>query len=101
VGAARQARKVRCLLLGFLTKYIPPPATALSESILLARQIVTSAPLALTAAKRAIDAAADGLQLERGLDLERALYDPLLATRDRDEGLAAFREKRRARFEGR
>jgi methylglutaconyl-CoA hydratase len=86
--------------IGFLNRYIPPPATPLSEAIILARQIVTSAPLALGAAKQAIDAAADGLALEKGLDLERELYNPLLSTNDRQEGLKAFAEKRRAKFVG-
>lgn len=87
---------------GFLNKLAQPPSTALQEALILSRQIVTSAPLALAAAKRAINAATDGTtSLEAGLDLERALYNPLLETEDRQEGLLAFKEKRRARFSGR
>lgn len=58
------------------------------------------APLALRAAKTAINAAPD-LPLEKGLDLERQLYNPLFETSDRQEGLKAFAEKRRAVFTGR
>jgi methylglutaconyl-CoA hydratase len=89
---------------GFLNKLAQPPSSAFQESLILARQIITSAPLALTAAKRAINGAIDGpaaTSLEKGLDMERTLYDPLLGTEDRGEGLRAFAEKRRARFVGR
>ena len=56
------------------------------------------APLALAAVKAAIEAE---MSLEDGLTLERRLYNPLLKTQDRNEGLKAFAEKRRARFTGR
>jgi enoyl-CoA hydratase/carnithine racemase len=58
------------------------------------------APLAVAAAKSAITSAPH-LPLPAGLDLERTLYDPLLLTEDRQEGLRAFAEKRTARFQGR
>jgi methylglutaconyl-CoA hydratase len=57
------------------------------------------APLALRAAKTAIDAA-PYKPLEEGLDLERRVYNSLLLTEDRNEGLRAFAEKRRAVFTG-
>jgi methylglutaconyl-CoA hydratase len=58
-----------------------------------------SAPLALKAAKSAINSA-QYLPKERGLDLERSAYNTLLGTSDRLEGLKAFAEKRRAVFRG-
>jgi enoyl-CoA hydratase/carnithine racemase len=57
------------------------------------------APLALRAAKTAIDAV-PYTPLEEGLDLERRVYNGLLLTEDRNEGLRAFAEKRRAVFTG-
>jgi methylglutaconyl-CoA hydratase len=68
--------------------------------LLLCRQIVTSAPLSLRVAKEAINAA-PYIPLEEGLTMERQLYDTLLETDDRMEGLKAFKEKRRAKFVGR
>lgn len=59
-----------------------------------------AAPLALQAAKRAIEGASD-LSLEHGLDLERKVYNTLLDTEDRQEGLRAFAEKRKSKFQGR
>ena len=35
-----------------------------------------------------------------GLDFERAVYDPLLRSKDRIEALQAFREKRPPIFKG-
>jgi hypothetical protein len=55
--------------------------------------------LALRAAKEAIEGATT-TPLEQGLDLERKVYDSLLDSSDRLEGLAAFAEKRKPKFQG-
>jgi enoyl-CoA hydratase/carnithine racemase len=54
---------------------------------------------AFAAAKRAL-AAADR-PLAEGLAVEREGFVPLFATRDQEEGMRAFLEKREPRFEGR
>lgn len=56
-------------------------------------------PLSLIAGKKAARAARDGDGA--GLELERSLWAQLSTTWDREEGIAAFREKRPPRFEGR
>jgi len=71
-----------------------------SEAQELAQRILRNAPLALRAAKRAIQEGSLA-PLSEGLVIERQHYLSLLETSDRQEGLAAFREKRRPRFEGR
>lgn len=58
-----------------------------------AKEIATGAPLALKAAKEAIDGGFDR-DLEAGLALETKAYLKLLNTRDRLEGLEAFQQKR-------
>jgi E-phenylitaconyl-CoA hydratase len=65
----------------------------------LAAKVAGAAPLSLIAAKRAARAARDGDG--SGLELERSLWAQLATTWDREEGRAAFREKRSPRFEGR
>ncbi len=65
-----------------------------------AEEIARAAPLAVAAAKRAIDEGAH-LALADGLAVERRCYESTLATEDRAEGLAAFAEKRPPRFTGR
>ena len=57
------------------------------------------APLALAAAKAAVDEGAD-LALPEGLAAERAHYSSLFGTRDRVEALRAFAEKRAPVFQG-
>ncbi|HZD78909.1 MAG TPA: enoyl-CoA hydratase-related protein [Actinomycetota bacterium] len=56
--------------------------------------------LALRAAKMAVNAAAQTDQ-ERGLELERGVFRDLFVSLDQEEGMRAFLEKRRPRFEGR
>ncbi|KLO19859.1 ClpP/crotonase [Schizopora paradoxa] len=73
--------------------------TALERALELAKEMSSGAPLALQAAKRAISKAFE-LDLESGLDFERACYQPLLSTRDRVEALKAFKEKRKPIFQG-
>ncbi|WVQ99631.1 hypothetical protein IAU59_006769 [Kwoniella sp. CBS 9459] len=75
------------------------PTSAFEAALLLSRQILTSAPLSLAAAKQAISSA-PFVSLNEGLDLERRVYDGLLSSEDRQEGLMAFAEKRRAVFRG-
>ena len=62
-------------------------------------QSISKAPLAIAAAKRAID---DGFEvpLLKGLAFERAHYTQLFASEDRLEALRAFAEKRRPSFKG-
>ncbi|ORY21112.1 ClpP/crotonase-like domain-containing protein [Naematelia encephala] len=100
IYTGRRVGPVEAEKIGLINLFAQPPQTPLKASLNLARQILTSAPLALAAAKRAIKAG-DTLPIDQGLDLERELYDPLLVTEDRQEGLKAFAEKRRARFSGR
>ncbi|WRT66446.1 uncharacterized protein IL334_003404 [Kwoniella shivajii] len=85
--------------IGLLNRYSPTTSSPLKEALLLSCQILSSAPLALSAAKSAISSAGR-LSLEDGLDLERNVYNALLDTEDRQEGLMAFKEKRRAVFKG-
>jgi methylglutaconyl-CoA hydratase len=65
----------------------------------LAAELGAAGPLALTEAKRAIDRGA-GLPLPQALAVERAGYEKVLASEDRNEGLRAFAEERPPRFTG-
>ena len=64
-----------------------------------AAEIALGGPLAVAQAKRAID---DGLALPlpEALAIERACYEVVLTSEDREEGLAAFMEKRHPVFKG-
>jgi len=70
-------------------------ATALE----LAGAIAANGPVAVRAAKDAIDHGAE-LPLARGLEHEARCYERTLSTEDRLEALAAFAEKRKPRYRG-
>ncbi|MEY9598364.1 enoyl-CoA hydratase/carnithine racemase [Bradyrhizobium japonicum] len=59
----------------------------------MAKRIAANGPLAVKAAKRAVQHGLDG-SLEEGLVLEGALQKQLLQTGDAEEGLRAFAERR-------
>jgi enoyl-CoA hydratase len=70
------------------------------DALELARQIAANGPIAVRAAKRAIDQGSEH-PLPRGLEIEALCYEETLASEDRLEALAAFAEKRKPRYRGR
>jgi len=64
-----------------------------------AEEISSSAPIAVRMAKKAIKNGI-GQDMNLALDIERACYLQTLKTKDRDEALAAFKEKRKPNFIG-
>lgn len=93
IGAAR-ARE-----LGIVSEVVSAGGLA-EASARWAAEIGGAAPLALAAAKRAIDEGA-ARPLGEGLAVERAYYEQVLTTDDRNEGLNAFIGKRPPEFKGR
>ena len=83
-----------------LAAEVCPAALTLEYAQKLAARIAQHAPLALQAAKTALRQAHE-LSLTQGLQQERQLFTLLAATSDRQEGIAAFLEKRPAAFKGR
>ncbi len=65
----------------------------------MAREMASRGPIALRYAKEAIHKGMD-LTLEQGLRLEADLYLLIHTTKDRTEGIQAFREKKTPKFEG-
>jgi enoyl-CoA hydratase/carnithine racemase len=107
VGAARAKELIftaarisgrDALRLGIVNHSVPAEEV-LHGAKKLAEEMLLSAPIALAQAKLAIDTGLQ-LDLQSGLSLESAAYAVTVPTRDRAEGLAAFQEKRRPRFEG-
>jgi enoyl-CoA hydratase/carnithine racemase len=72
----------------------------LASALELAQRVARRPPLAVRLAKQAV-ATADETTLAAGLDQERRLYELVMATDDRVEGMRAFIEKRRPEFRGR
>jgi 2-(1,2-epoxy-1,2-dihydrophenyl)acetyl-CoA isomerase len=87
--------------LGFGLIYaVHEPDVLLSESESLAARLAQMPTLALGLTKRALHASLDA-DLERQLELERALQAVASKSHDYSEGVKAFQEKRKPRFLGR
>jgi enoyl-CoA hydratase/carnithine racemase len=98
IFTGRRITATRAAELGIVTRVVPPSELAAAAGT-LAAEIAECAPLAVAAAKHAIDDGA-ALPLGEALALERASYETVLTSEDRNEGLAAFVEKRRPKFTG-
>jgi enoyl-CoA hydratase len=86
--------------LGFgLVNRVVPPARVLDEAMSLAAEIAERAPLAVRAAKEAVNSAFES-SLAEGLAEERRLFYSLFDTRDQKEGMKAFIEKRKPEWKG-
>ncbi len=72
----------------------------LSEALALAAEIAALPPLAVRAAKEAVNRAYE-LSLEAGLEFERRNFFLLFASEDQKEGMRAFLEKRAPEWKGR
>jgi methylglutaconyl-CoA hydratase len=66
----------------------------INQALILAREICEGGPIAIKAALIAVQGCAMGEKAEN------AAYELVVNTKDRDEALAAFREKRRPNFKG-
>jgi enoyl-CoA hydratase len=76
------------------------PASLVSETLAIAQTIAANAPISIRQAKRAIDLGTQ-MSVADGMAFEVEAYNRMVATADRREGVQAFNEKRKPRFEGR
>ena len=95
----RRVRAQRAYLLGIVSDVVPAETLA-DAAAKLADEIAAAGPLAVAAAKRAIDGGW-ALPIADALALEATCYEVVLASDDRNEGLAAFAEKRLPVFKAR
>ncbi len=82
-----------------LVNDVQPAADLLEHVLAVARSIAQKAPLAVAGAKASLDRGL-GTDLASGLAVEQESVVLLFATKDKDEGLAAFVEKRVPKFTG-
>ena len=95
----RRIDAATALRLGLVSRVVPAGELQAAVAALCA-ELGAGGPLALAYAKRAIDRGF-GQPLREALAIERACYDAVLGSEDRNEGLRAFAEKRPPRFKGR
>ena len=82
-----------------LVSEVTIPERSLARATDLARKIATKPPIAVRLAKEALLKSYE-TTLDSGLTLERKSFTLLAATQDRNEGIAAFMEKRQPNFTG-
>ena len=82
-----------------LVNRVAPDGRLRETALELARAIADNGPVAVRAAKAAIDQGGEE-PLARGLEVEARCYERVLGTEDRLEALAAFAEKRKPRYRG-
>ncbi|KAG7303145.1 hypothetical protein JYU34_013177 [Plutella xylostella] len=72
---------------------------AFEKAMELAREIIVNAPVALRCAKQAIN---EGVQLtiKDGYEIEQKWYEVNVPTKDRQEGMISFMEKRKPVYQG-
>jgi len=98
IFSARILDSAQCLELGLADRVVPR-AELDQAARSYAGELARNAPLALRAAKQAI---LQGLErpMDEALKGEGEAYDSLVPTRDREEGLRAFLEKRPPKWRG-
>ena len=82
-----------------LVAEVTQPELTLSRTQALAKSIAQRAPLAVQLAKESVLHAFES-PLSAGLEFERKAFVALAATHDRQEGIAAFTERRKPDFKG-
>jgi enoyl-CoA hydratase/carnithine racemase len=88
------------LRIGLVDRVTPTAAEVYDAAIELVKPYVNGPAVALRAAKLAIDGGLE-MDIAAGLAWESQLFAALFATDDKREGMAAFVEKRPAKFTGR
>ncbi|KAH9628179.1 hypothetical protein HF086_006810 [Spodoptera exigua] len=88
--------------LGIVNHVVPQSNSnnaALEKALSLGREIIHNAPIALRCAKQAIN---EGIQLsiKDGYEVEQKCYEINIPTKDRQEGMISFMEKRKPIYEG-
>ena len=82
-----------------LVDEVYPPETLMENALIMAKTIAAKAPLAIRLAKEAIRRGLD-VTLSEGCDMENRNFGLACATADKNEGTAAFLEKRKPNFQG-
>lgn len=83
-----------------LVQHVVSPSEATSRAVDLAFQIAANGPVAIRASKEAIQRGGKVTDMDDALEIERQCYGKVLTTKDRLEGLAAFREGRTPHYKG-
>jgi enoyl-CoA hydratase/carnithine racemase len=98
IFTARRIPAEEALSIGLVNQVVPHEKL-LETARSLALQISGNGPIAIQQAKFAVSKGMDA-PLEVGLNIESNAYWICIPTEDRQEGLRAFREKRKPKYQG-
>jgi len=98
VLAGRSLTAYEALILGLVNRVVPVELY-LEKALELAALVASKAPLAIRQAKESVQKSFE-LPLEESLAVERTNYLLLFGSEDKDEGVAAFLEKRAPAWKG-
>jgi enoyl-CoA hydratase len=85
--------------IGLVSRVVEPPEL-METALAIARRIIKKAPLAVAFAKASLNRASE-MPMKTGLEYEGIAQAILFESRDKEEGMTAFLEKRKPEFEGR
>lgn len=89
----------RAYEIGFVNR-VAAPGELLSTTQELAEQIASNAPLSVAAGKKTVGLSSE-LPLSAAFETAEEIWEPVYLSRDAQEGMRAFREKRRPSWTGR
>ncbi|TPX58594.1 hypothetical protein PhCBS80983_g03041 [Powellomyces hirtus] len=98
IFTARVLKSVEAERIGLVNYAVE--GSAYDKALEIARSILTKGPVAIKAAKLAIDRGTQ-VDISSGLAFEQTCYAQVIPTEDRLEGLRAFKEKREPVYKGR
>lgn len=98
IFTARRIPAAEALQIGLVNKIVPADQV-MEAALALAGEIAANAPIALAQAKFAVDTGLE-VDLASGLAIESNAYQITIPTKDRLEGLEAFKEKRKPVYRG-
>ena len=99
VTTGRQVKADEAKQIG-LANHVYPAESLMDEALSMARAVASKGPVAVRLAKEAIQRGQD-MDLDNACVLESDIFGLCFATEDQKEGMGAFLEKRKARFQGR
>ncbi|POM72807.1 Enoyl-CoA hydratase/isomerase family [Phytophthora palmivora] len=82
-----------------LVDYAVPEGKTFDKALEIAREILPNGPVGVRMAKEAIMRGSE-VDIASGMAIENACYAQVIPTKDRIEGLVAFKEKRKPQYKG-
>lgn len=100
IFTAARLTAAQAVAIGLVDEVTAKPGETLHQSLDLAWTMAKNGPVAIRAAKEAIQRGMFADTMQQALDIERECYARVLPTEDRLEGLAAFQEGRTPQYKG-